>query len=109
MARIYADNSINWQYLYEVTHETDERVFVRELGPFHRFDKDRQFTGEIAGTCEVYQMGEHPRIRLAGQPWKRLEMPSAHCSHQIFTVEISKLTEAMLLGQIVWQDGIQES
>jgi hypothetical protein len=48
-------------------------------------------------------------LGLDGQtkPWKQMELPSAHFCHQIFTVEISKLTPAMPLDQMVWQDGIK--
>lgn len=44
---IYADSGINWEFLYEVEYEDDCILILRDMGRYHRYDKERMFNGTI--------------------------------------------------------------
>lgn len=44
---IYAYSGINWEFLYEVEYEDDCILILRDMGRYHRHDKERMFSGVI--------------------------------------------------------------
>ena len=43
----YVSSGINWIFVYGVLYEDDCIVILKDLGRFHRYDEDREFTGQI--------------------------------------------------------------
>lgn len=50
---IYVDTGINWEFVYEVLYEDNEILVLKDLGRFHRFDKDRMWTKPIDKYIEL--------------------------------------------------------
>lgn len=50
---IYADNGINWEFLYEVQYEDNEILILKDLGRFHKFDEDQMYKGKIDKYIEL--------------------------------------------------------
>lgn len=44
---IYADSGINWEFLYKVEYEDDCILILRDMGRYHKYDKERMFNGVI--------------------------------------------------------------
>ncbi len=60
MARYYAQDGINWEFLYEVLHEDDDILVLKDLGRFHKFDEDRMWKRPIDAYFDIF--GEFARI-----------------------------------------------
>ena len=54
---VYADNGINWEFLYAVEYEDDCILVLRDMGRFHKFDDDRMYKGKIDAYIEVGRDG----------------------------------------------------
>ena len=53
MPTYYADSGINWIFVYEVIHEDDEILVMRDLGRFHKFDPERMWEKPIDQWIEI--------------------------------------------------------
>lgn len=47
MAKYYAESGINWIFVYEVTHEDDDIIILKDLGRYHKYDEGQRFEGKI--------------------------------------------------------------
>lgn len=53
MAKIYAEQGINWMFVYEAQYEDDDIVILKDLGRFHRYDEERMFKGTVDAWIEI--------------------------------------------------------
>ena len=49
------DSGINWIFVYEVTHEDEDILVLKDLGRFHKFDEDSKFAGKIDEWIELHK------------------------------------------------------
>lgn len=53
MIKVVAESGINWIFVYEVDHEDESILVLKDLGRFHKFDEERKFKGQISEWIEI--------------------------------------------------------
>ena len=69
--KVYIEHGINWLFVYEVEYEDECIVLLNDMGRFHRYDKDRVYTGPVDGYIDFVGSS---MIRIDSQPLKLFEI-----------------------------------